>query len=54
MRQLENSKKEMTNILKDTVRDIADKVKSIEERMNQTYLSVRKAILAQVTIEFMA
>lgn len=50
LRSIDNSRKELLNILRETASDIAKELKKVEEKINENYLAIRKNILAQSTM----
>ena len=48
LRSLDSSKREMLRYLKDTVEQLAGKVREVEEKIEQGYCVLRKIILSQV------
>lgn len=49
LRSLQNSRKELINILKIAAEEIAREFKTIEENIQANYIAIRRNILAQVT-----
>ena len=50
LRALDSSRKELITILKDAAEAVAQEFREIEKKINENYISVRRNVLAQVTI----